>query len=180
MRSIKHHATLALLATLLLSACALPAAQPAPNVTVTDARDATITAERRGDVLILDVRSETGIGSAQVTLAAGDAPRDIIMRLHLRGLESLNFTYDAGSVQLTVPSSGEPLVTQSFARAGESAAQSIARGSPYWMEVGILNDDPAATPAIPLENGHFDVSVPPDFLAGAHTNFMLSWIDFYR
>jgi len=180
MRYLQHCATLALFTALLLGACALPAAQPAPGVTITDAGDAAITSERRGDVLILDVRSQGGIGSAQVALAPRDAPRDIILRLHLRGLENLTFAYDAGSVQLAVASSGEPLVTQSFARAGEIAAQPIAAGSPYWMALGILSNNPAATPAIPLESGYFDVSVPPDYLTSADANFMLSWIDFYR
>lgn len=168
------------LAALLMTACALPTAQPAAGVTVTGAKDAEITAERRGDVLIFDVRSETGIGAAQISLPAGSAPRDMILRLHLRGLENLTFAYGAGTVQVSVPSDGEPIVREVFTPADESKARPIERGSRFWMDVGILSNDPAATPTLPLEDGHFDVSAPRDFLEGGNTDFTLSWIDFYR
>ena len=168
------------LATLLLAACAAPAAQPATDITVTAAADAEISAERRGDALIIDVHSESGIGSARIGLPPGSVPRDLIVRLHLRGLEKMTFTYDAGTIQVEVPSTGEPIVHESFQPAGDSAAQVIARGSPHWMNVGILSNDPAATPAIPLDNGHFDVSAPPNFLTSGSTDFTLSWVDFYR
>lgn len=180
MRPISVRFMLLALAVLLMTACALPSARPAAGIIVTESKDAVITAESRGNVLILDVRGETGIGTAQISLAAGAAPRDMILRLHLRGLENLAFTWAAGALQVSVPSYGEPIVRETFTPAGESKARPIERGSPFWMDVGILSNDPAATPAIPLENGHFDVSAPQDFLEGGSTDFKLSWIDFYR
>jgi hypothetical protein len=180
MRNLRIRHSSLVLAALLLGACALPTAQPAAEVTVTQAENAQINAEWRGDVLIVDVRSKTGIGSAQVSLPPDAAQRDLILRMHLRGLENLTFSYAAGTVQVAVASSGEPLVRESFAPAAEVTAQPIARGSAQWMNVGILSNNPAATPSIPLEDGHFDVSAPPDFLSGGHTDFTLSWVDFYR
>ena len=58
-----------LIAAINLAACALPGPQPAAGVTVTDAGDAVITSEQRGGVLILDVQSAQGIGSAHISLA---------------------------------------------------------------------------------------------------------------
>lgn len=168
------------LAGLLLAACALPTAEPAGAVAVTDAKDAEIVAERRNDVLILEIRSETGIGGATLRLPEGDLPRDLILRLHLRGLENLTFGWEAGAVQVSVSSTGEPLVRETFQPAGASAAEAIADGCDAWMNVGILSGDPDATPTIPLVDGHFDVSAPRAFLESGARDFTLSWIDFYR
>ncbi len=167
-------------AGLLLAACTLPTVQPASGVTVSEAQNAEITAEWRGDVLIVNVRSESGIGSATVRLPEGDRPRDIIVRLHLSALENLTFAWDAGTVEVAVSSTGEAIVRESFQPAGAAAAEEIDRGSAQWMDVGILSNNPNATPTIPLVDGHFDVSTPRAFLAGDARSFSLSWIDFYR
>ncbi len=180
MRSIFARIVVCALVTAFVAACALPGPQPAADVTVTDSKNAVITAEQRGNVLILDVQSATGIGEATVALPAGESPRDLILRMHLSGLENLTFAYTAGTVRLYVQSHGEPIVREEFVPVGQSDAQPIARGSPYWMNVGILSNNPAATPGIPLKEGHFDVSAPRDFLEGGNADFTFSWIDFYR
>lgn len=164
------------LAGLLLCACA--PLSPAPGVQVEAARDAVITAERRGSALVLDITSETGIGSAAITLPEEPQVRDLVLRLRLRGLEQLEFAYNAAAVRVSVASTGEPLVRAEAQRAGAESWEAISAGSPYWMDVGILGE--GGEPSIPLQDGYFDVRAPADFVRGGHRSFTLSWVDFFR
>ena len=85
---------------LLLSACApqSESATPARGVQIENARDAEVTPLRAGSALRLDIRSDTGIGGADVQLDAGLEVRDIVLRLHVRGLEQLTFGAPDGTV----------------------------------------------------------------------------------
>jgi hypothetical protein len=164
-----------------VAACAPIAREPnAPSqVDAVLSQGVSVTPQRRGDALVLDIRSETGIGDAQISLSDDAEYDDIILRLRLRGLEGLTFTYPGATVMVSI--SSHDLSVREQARAGESASlKTIAPGSPYWMEVGILREQAGAAAVIPLPDGSFDVSVPRDFLRGDATVFTLSWIDFYR
>lgn len=165
-----------------LSACApiAPAGDGAqPDVTAEPSSGVVVTAEPRGSTLMLEITSETGIGSARITLGDTAAIRDLILRLHLAGLEELDFDYPGAAVLASV-SSHDLSVREQAQPAGASAPQTITPGSPWWMEIGILRAEAGATPVIPLPDGYFDVSVPRDFLRGGHDSFTVSWVDFYR
>lgn len=142
--------------------------QPAAAVTVTDARNAAVTSEWRGQTLLLEITSPTGIGSASITLGEGVVPRDIVVRLHLAGLEQITFAYAGATVQGSLSSVGEPAVRQEVLLPGAAAPEAIDEDSPYWLTIASLDE------------GGFDVRVPEDFLASGARAFALSWIDFYR
>lgn len=190
----------ALLALGLLAACAAPEEIPMPaaDLQIENARDAQITAQQAGRALLLDIASESGIGGADLRLGDAVDVRDIILRLRLRGLEQLTFGAPDGTlVTLSVPSGAaanaelgaepgaELPVLQTLRVPGAAAATPIARGHPWWMETGIVSDDPAlpALPAnirIPLQGAHFEVTVPAAFLRSDARSFSLVWVDFFR
>ena len=166
--------------TLALASCTpLAESQPAPGVEVAAETGVKLTPELRGETLLLDIRSERGIGTATVTLPADMAVRDLILRLHLAGLEELRFTYGTNEVHVAV-SSSDMIVREENLRAGATAALSLGHASDFWMDVGILSGNPQQPAAIPLDGGYFDVRAPRDFLRGGTRSFTVAWIDFYR
>ena len=133
-----------------------------------------------GDAVIFDIFSQSGIGGADVSLAAGTMPKLVLLRFHLKGLESLQFTYGETTISLEISSSGAHDARETIMQGGDGAQESpLTSDSPYWMNVSIVAAD-GVTASIPLEDGFFEVTPPADFLQGDHHDFSLEWIDFYR
>ena len=88
---------LSCLIVLSLTACA-PATAPdesAAYQAVPLKGDPVITFSTTGGTLLIDITSPTGIGSARIEKTAGQWPPKIVMRLHVKGLESFKFRYGA-------------------------------------------------------------------------------------
>jgi hypothetical protein len=118
------------------------------------------------DLLLVDVTSPTGIGSARIEKTSGAWPPQIMLRLRLKGLESLKFTYADRIVALTVPTSAKGITLESV-QVGDATPTPLTPDSPYWMTVT-------------QGEGYFDVTVPPDFFTSGVEQFVIEWIDFYR
>ena len=159
---------------LLLTACVAVPLQPVTYDVAPGKEDAVVTYQVNGGDVMVDVRSKSGIGSAQLAQTGGAAPTSLTMRLYLKGLEQFTFQYPAATVTAAV-SSHDGSVSESVTIQG-GAAQPIGPDSPYWMPVTINATDPS----IPLKDGFFAVQAPKDFLATASREFTLRWVDFYR
>ncbi len=121
----------------------------------------------------VDVFSKTGIGTANVEWVSGGRPSGLVLRLRLKGLEELRFTYGGTAIKLSMPRSQEsPILESIITAAGE---QPIDPGSRFWMSVERVEagKDPAG-------KGYFLVTGPQDFLNASLWVFSISWIDFYR
>ena len=159
---------------LLLAACAAGSVQPVTYRVTPGSADARVTYQVRGSDTIVDIRSQTGIGSAQFAQTGGAAPGSLILQLHLKGLEGLDFGYPDATVRVSV-SSHDGTVHETVSIEG-AAEQSLEPDSPYWMDVKIV----AADKTIPLQDGYFTVRAPGSFLTGAKHDFIVRWVDFYR
>jgi hypothetical protein len=159
---------------LLLTACVAVPPQPVTYNVAPGKEDATVTYQVNGGDVMVDVRSKSGIGSAQLTQTGGIAPTSLTMRLYLKGLEQFTFQYPAATVTAAV-SSHDGSVSESVTIQG-GAAQPIGPDSPYWMPVKIG----AADTSIPLQDGYFQVQAPTAFIEAASREFTLHWVDFYR
>ena len=158
---------MALLLWFSLAACTGPRQGAGPTFRATGLKgDPTILLTASNVTLLVDVTSPTGIGSARIEKTSGNWPPQIVMRLRLKGLESLKFTYADRTVNLEVPSSGMGGVIES-AQVGSGTFAPLTPDSPYWMKV---------TPG----EGYFDVTAPPDFFTSGADQFVVEWIDFYR
>jgi hypothetical protein len=156
------------------------ALQP-PRFTVSAEGDgASLTVSDEGETIILDVRSRSGIGRATVKMVAGKLPEKIVLRLRVKGLEEFrllhNLSRDGAEIIARV-SSSDGGVTQSL-RSRDGDEQPITSASPRWLAIRIVSD--SAAPRIPLEQGHFEIILPRDFLREADRAFSIRWIDFYR
>jgi hypothetical protein len=125
---------------------------------------------------VVEIFSPGGIGGAEVEITSAALPQTIALRLHLRGLEDLRFTYSGITITTSLSSAGGP-ARQTYQSGGQE--QAIAEGSPYWMSVRLVSNG-GSPAAIPLQDGYIEVEVPRDFLARGQTKFAIKWIDFYR
>jgi len=161
-------------ALLVLTSCVAVGSQPITYSVTPGKEDAAVTYQAISRDVVVDVSSQSGIGSAEMTQTGGPAPASVTMRLHLKGLEQFTFPYAAAAVTAPV-SSHDGSVSESVS-IQSGAAQAIDPSSPYWMTVTINATDPS----IPLKDGYFEVWAPKDFLTSASREFTLHWVDFYR
>jgi hypothetical protein len=133
------------------------------------------------DNALIEIFSESGIGSATIEVTSEALPKNIIMRFHLRGLEALRFSYDETVITASLSSTNTPQIRQSLSGVGETPIKetAIAADSPYWMKMRVVSSD-GAHDKIPLQNGYIEVEAPEHFLKGGYRQAMIQWIDFYR
>ena len=112
-----------------------------------------VTASNRKAVI--DVRSQFGIGSGSIHLVRGNWPREIVVRLHLGGLEGFDVSNGTTSVSRSdmqvkmVDKDGKPL-------AGKYLLKEQAKGA------------------------YYEVELPAELLGKGVTTLKMSWVDFYR
>ena len=103
----------------------------------------------------IDVRSQFGIGSGSIHLVRGNWPREIVVRLHLGGLEGFDVSNGTTSVSRSdmqvkmVDKDGKPL-------AGKYLLKEQAKGA------------------------YYEVKLPAQLLGKGVTSLEMSWVDFYR
>lgn len=143
--------------------------------------DARFKVEVDNENAVIEIFSESGIGSATIEVTSENLPKKIIMRFHLRGLEELRFSYDETVITASLSSTNVPQIRQSFSRAGERPIKeaAITADSPYWLKICLVSSD-GAPDKIPLQNGYIEAEAPENFLKGGHRQATMHWIDFYR
>jgi hypothetical protein len=150
-----------------LAACAAPARQiDRPTYHYISLKgDPRIVFTTSNEMLLIDVTSPTGIGSAAIEKDSGQWPPRIVIRLHLKGLESFKFTYGVKTIDVSVSSQNAQVVREELVQDGQTST--LSQGDAYWMNV---------TP----NPGYFDIEASADFLKSGENKFMIEWIDFYR
>lgn len=124
---------------------------------------------------VIEIYSETGIGSAGFELISGAMPKYIVLRLHLRGLEEFRLISSQVVVAASISSSGV-LNTNHQRIISSNLEFPILSVHPLWLNIEIISN----STKIPLEDGYFEITLPAEFLREAGTSFEIQWIDFYR
>lgn len=127
--------------------------------------------EQSGGNTVLDITSKTGIGVATITRKSEKWPETILVRLHLRGLESFKVENGKLAVEWSVSGSGKS-ASRVTLREGRKETP-IDQTSPYFSasEKVVGKGD---------KGGHFEVPLPAKLFAGNPEEITLRWIDFYR
>jgi len=176
-----HYVLSLLLACSLMAGCAAPLGAPetpAPVFRLTaEGNGNELTVSTEGETAIVDVQSQSGIGSATIKLVSGEFPENIVLRLHIQGLEEFSLSYNETTITASVSSSDSRSVFQSVA-SPEEGERPITPDSPSWLDITIVSDQ--ATPHIPLDQGYFEITLPKGLLTEADSSFSIQWIDFYR
>jgi hypothetical protein len=152
------------IALLSLAACAAPARsteRPAFRYTPLKG-DPRIVFTTSNEMVLIDITSPSGIGSAAIEMISGQWPPKVVMRLHVTGLESFKFKYGAKTVEVSVAG---PQTREVLVQAGQIGT--VSPGDPYWLNVT-------------YNSGYFDIEAPADFLKSGENKFTIEWIDFYR
>ncbi len=135
-----------------------------------------ITPQKEG--VLLEISSKKGIGQATVERTTGAWPKPLILRLHLRGLESLRVEGDQWGFEASVMS--YPPYQTRLRVYGPDPLPPVDPKSPYWVEVRALDSTGKPSSKIPLEGGYFELTIPALFLEKAPKKLQIHWIDFYR
>ncbi|MCE9552719.1 MAG: hypothetical protein K8T91_04985 [Planctomycetes bacterium] len=122
----------------------------------------------------VNITCPVGIDHALLERVGQRWPNSIVLRMHLKGLESFEATSGAVTLLVSVPSTGEPVPHVSLRRGGVETA--LDKSSPYWNNVRIVGG-PAK---IPLTDGHFEITLQAKLLEGNPPSIQLRWVDFYR
>ncbi len=124
------------------------------------------------------IHSPFGISQAVIERTADHWPEKVVLRFHLTGLERLQIQCSDTTLCASVSSQGIPLPARLWKNDLED--QPLDSTSPLWAEVHMLTGDGKPTPAIPLKDGYFEISLPQTLLASNPKSITLNWIDFYR
>lgn len=162
--------------TIMVTSCS-PIQPPASLQVVAERPDSSITVSGADGAAILEIHSPSGIGAATVSMGEGLAPRQIVLRFFLNGLEELRLSYADVELIVSVPSQQTGEVLQLRSVNGQQLT--IERTDPAWMEVrtpGKHGYNSATAPnGAPIE-----VVLPADFQRRNPRQFTMAWIDFFR
>lgn len=124
---------------------------------------------------IIEIHSDFGIGSASFELVSGTMPDSILVRLHLKGLEDFQLISATDTLAASI-SSGEVFNVINQRIISSNSENPLMSTDPLWMNIEIVSENKH----IPLEEGYFEIEVPPQFIRNAGASFEVKWIDFYR
>jgi hypothetical protein len=168
-----------LLMSLFLVSCA------SRNASAQDSKpEFQLTTKNPGDTLtildensraVIDIQSETGIGSASLELVSGTMPDTLLLRLHLAGLEEFQLRSKQDAVSASLSGGGLFELTNESVLFSQTEIP-IGAIHPLWMDIRIVSE----SKSIPLKAGYFEVTIPPEFIRRAGGSFEIHWIDFYR
>lgn len=130
--------------------------------------------------VMFTVTSPRGIGAATIARRAAAWPKAVMLRLRLRGLESLTIAAGQVALEVSVSSSPPHTVRLSASETGKQQEKAVDRGSRYWTEVRRVNADGKPASGLPAEGGWFELQLPAALLAGNPESVTVRWIDFYR
>src|SRR5215207_5992110 len=175
---MKYFVIYTILLSFLLMSCA---SQPA-NAQSGDEPVFSISTKNQNDQIdvqyvdgaaIIDVQSPTGIGSAKLDLESGGMPENMLLRLHIQGLEEIRLISERAVIVASGSSSGSFSINEQRVNSSGSES-SITSIDPLWMKIEIISDQ---AKKIPLESRYFEITVPREFLRNAGSSFEIQWID---
>jgi hypothetical protein len=168
------------LAVLALGVAEPPSADaPAPKFKITTRRkDDRVEVEVDKDRAVFDVSSPFGISQAVIERQDDAWPREVVLRLRLKGLE--NFRASNGKVTVEAAAGvkdGKPDVR--VWKDGQENSP-LDEKSPLWTDIRIVGGDGKPAKDLPLKGGYFELTLPRAFFDGNPRSITLNWIDFYR
>ena len=152
---------------------------PAKFKITTKRKDDSVEVKAEKDKTVVVVKSPFGISQAVIEREGEKWPGAVVLRLHLKSLESFRASNGKVTVDAAVSRQDGKLKVRSWKDGKEDAP--LDEKSPYWMDVRILTSDGKPAKEIPLKRRvHFEMSLPKAFFEGNPKSITLEWIDFYR
>lgn len=156
----------------------LPDEQP-PRFKVTTRRaDDAVAVQADNDKVVFAVKSPFGISQAVIERQANEWPKAVMLRLHLKGLESFRASSSKLTLGGAVSAQEGSLKVHQWKDGKEDAP--LDKNSPFWVDLRIIGDDGKPAKKLPLRGGYFEMALPKAFFEGNPKSITLHWIDFYR
>jgi hypothetical protein len=147
------------------------------KITTKRADDSVEVRVEKGRTVIV-VKSPFGISQAVIERVLGKWPEAVVLRLHLKGLES--FRASNGKVTLNAAVSIQDGKLQMRLWKDGKEDDHLDKNSPLWTDIRILGSDVKQARKIPLKDGYFEMRLPRAFFEGNPKSITLNWIDFHR
>ena len=149
-----------------------------PLVAAATRSDSRLRISAQNSVTVVDIESPFGIDRARIRRQAAAWPRTIVIRAHLRGLES--FKVDNGTVSVEWSASNErdsePRVTL---WRGKQETR-LTGDSPYFTRVRITRTKGATSRDGGVGRGYFEIPLPARLFEKNPQEISVQWVDFYR
>jgi hypothetical protein len=131
------------------------------------------TMESTEEKLVTEIRSLRGIGRGAIAAPGQSWPDEVILQLHLRGLESLSVEADGVIWEVNVSSSPKYTVTSRYTNADQASVTE--------EPIVYVMPDKQSVSTIPLPEGQFfEIVLPRKLFDSNPAEIKLAWVDFYR
>lgn len=152
-------------------------ANDTPPYKITTKRDTDrVDVKAEKDKVVFSVHSPFGISNAAIERTGEKWPDSVVLRLHLKGLESFKATNDKLKLEASVSSQDGKVRVWKDGKEDKP----LEAKSPYWMSIRMVGNDGKPAKDIPLKDGFFEMQLPKAFFEGNPKSITLNWIDFYR
>lgn len=148
--------------------------QPLPFTIKTAKPTDQVQVKIEGNIATLDVLSPSGIGSATITPTTGKWPAVVVLRLRLRGLESL--AVSKGKIKLTGSVLSHSGYTKHLYLTEEGKEGEREPGT----EIRVLDATGKPIQGLPGDGGCFEITLPKALLENQSKSLEAGWVDFYR
>jgi hypothetical protein len=155
-----------------------PKDQPAQFKITTKRKDDTVEVQADKDKALFIIKSPFGISQVVIEREGEKWPKAVVLRLHLKGLESFRASNGKVTVDAAVSSQEGKVQVRIWKDGNEKAP--LDEKSPFWTVISIVGGDGNPAKELPLKDGYFDVTLPRAFFEGNPKSIRLNWIDFYR
>jgi len=133
-----------------------------------------VTVALDGETALVSIRSPSGIGGATIRSPRDHWPTKVILRLHLRGLESLSVSNGTLGLKGSIASHGGYAQRLYLTKQGQ-----VEKVKPK-TEIRVLDADGKPIAGRPGEGGYFEITLPSVLLEGKPKSLTIGWIDFFR
>jgi hypothetical protein len=127
---------------------------------------------------VFSIQSPFGLSETRIERLEEHWPDAVVLRFHLKGLESFKFSNGKVTINAAVSSSADKHDVRLWKDEKEDSP--LDSKSPYWMETRMFGAGGKLAKSIPLKDGYFEMQLPKEFFEGNPKSITLSWIDFYR
>jgi hypothetical protein len=142
----------------------------------THKKDDAVEVKTAKDKTVFAVKSPSGISQAVIERQDDTWPKVVVLRLHLKGLESFRASNDKVTLAAAVSSQNGKVRMWIDGKEDDPLDQK----SPFWTAIRIVAGDGKVAKGIPLMDGYFEATLPRAFFQGNPKPITVSWIDFYR
>jgi hypothetical protein len=156
----------------------VPSDQPTKFKVTTKRKDDIVQVRANNEKALLIIKSPFGISHAVIEREGEKWPDTIVLRLHLKGLESFRASNGNVTLHAAVGIQDGKEKVRMWKDGKEDA--SLDEKSPFWMKIRMVESDGKPAKELPLKDGHFEITLPRALFEGNPKSLTLNWIDFYR